>query len=83
MIYLEKCGYVAHEYPEHDLHSQYARMMQPLTVIKIMHLPDALLGEKMLFRRLARSWSYCKQEVFSVTSLQDVMFAFRYCKVRV
>lgn len=49
-----KCGYTIHVCPEHYLHTQYARMMQPLTIIKIMHMPDALLGVKMLFRCLAR-----------------------------
>ena len=34
------------------------------------------VGEKMLFRCLARFWSCCKHEVFSVASLQDVMVAF-------
>jgi hypothetical protein len=75
-----KCGYTTHVCPEHYLHTQYARMMQPLTIIKIMHLPDALLGEKMLFRCLARFRSCCKHEVFNVTSLQDVLVAFNAVK---
>ena len=65
-----KCGYTTCEIPYKYLASNYARTYHPLTTRKLLHVPDATLAEKMLFRAVADGRLSPSHEIFNLEDTQ-------------
>ena len=73
-----KCGYTTQDVWPY-LQNNYARTMIPLTIRKVMQVPNARLAESMLFCAMDSYRKVANHEVFDVQDDETLTQSYEFC----